>query len=348
MDSKMILIAMDSMKGSLSSGEANEVVRQTVTACWPDACVVTIPVSDGGEGFLDAVAAVGTWQRVTVDVLDPLMRPIRAQFLIRGRTAVVEMAQASGLGLLKVDERNPLNTTTYGTGQLIAEAVRRGAEEIVVGLGGSATSDCGRGALLALNDELGEMPSVGITLATDVESPLLGPSGAARVFAPQKGATAEMVEELERCAEEFACESAIRLGHDCRWQPGSGAAGGLGYGLMQYLGARRISGVDFILDHALCPEDWERLSLIITGEGKADRQTLMGKVPMGILRRARPRGIPVMLVAGQVADCEALLQAGFAQVRAITPPEMQLRQALQPDVARHNLRSAMSSMLGLL
>lgn len=144
MNSKLILIAMDSMKGSLSSAEANEAVRQAVSTRWPDARVLTIPVSDGGEGFLDAVAAAGTWQRVTVEVLDPLMRPIRAQFLIRGRTAVVEMAQASGLGLLKVDERNPLNTTTYGTGQLIAEAVRRGAEEIVVGLGGSATSEIGR------------------------------------------------------------------------------------------------------------------------------------------------------------------------------------------------------------
>ena len=160
----MRLRATESMKGSRSSAEANESVRQTVAAYWPDACVVTIPVSDGGEGFLDAVAAVGTWQRVTVEALDPLMRPIRAQLLIRGRTAVVEMAQASGLGLLKAEERSPLNTTTYGTGQLIAEAVRRGAEEIVVGLGGSATSDCGRGALLALNDELGEMPSVGRAL----------------------------------------------------------------------------------------------------------------------------------------------------------------------------------------
>ena len=359
-----VVIAIDSLKGCLTSRQANEAAREAVLQRWPDAEVVCLPMSDGGEGFLDAVEATGSFERITVNVLDPLMRPIQAQYLLSEGRAFIEMAQASGLGLLKPEERNPLRASSYGTGQLIADALRRGAQEIVVGLGGSATSDCGRW--------IASIPSFGggrgrFLLATDVTNPLLGEQGAARTFARQKAnpdmTSAEldaMVEELESRASAFAAKSAARLGHDCSGEAGAGAAGGVGYALMQYLGARRVSGIDFVLDLANFDSHLPDADLIIIGEGRADRQTLMGKVPMGILQRTKvftldsphhtsslhhsiTSSLPnssapaVLLLAGQVADREALLQAGFAHVVAITPVDMPLSTALQPQVARHNI-----------
>ena len=353
-----VIIAIDSLKGCLTSRQANEAAREAVLSRWPDAEVVCVPVSDGGEGFLDAVAPLEsphnggcTWERVTVDVLDPLMRPIRAQYLLREEHAVIEMAQASGLALLKPEERNPLRASSFGTGQLIVDALQRGAKEITVGVGGSATSDCGKGMLESMAPLLspregGGMPfplsspvkapdiplpirgedgrGLSFVLATDVTNPLLGSEGAARTFARQKAAPdmtpAEqdaMVEELELRASAFATESAARLGHDCSCEAGAGAAGGVGYALMQYLGARRVSGIDYVLNLADFDSHLTDADLIITGEGRADRQTLMGKVPMGILQRTKdfaasnlslmaespkPSKPKVILLAGQVAD----------------------------------------------
>ena len=351
-----VVIAIDSLKGCLTSRQANEAAREAVIGRWPDAEVTCVPISDGGEGFLDAVEATDIYQRITVDVLDPLMRPIKAQYLLREDHAVIEMAQASGLALLKPEERNPLRASSFGTGQLIADALRRGAKEIVVGVGGSATSDCGRGVLEAIRLDPPQ-PSlkgreVSFIIATDVTNPLLGPQGAAHTFARQKASidmTSDeqdaMVDELESRAQAFAAESAARLGYDRSGEAGAGAAGGVGYALMQYLGARRVSGIDYVLNLA----DFDRLvhdaDLVITGEGRADSQTLMGKVPMGILQRLHHSITPslhhssptVVLLAGQVADREALLSAGFDRVIPITPPDMPLSEALQPQVACHNI-----------
>lgn len=369
-----VIIAIDSLKGCLTSCQANEAAREAVWERWPDAEVVCLPVSDGGEGFLDAVASLvslheggGSWQRITVEVLDPLMRPIQADYLIslppgesEGGIAVIELAQASGLALLKPEERNPLIASSYGTGQLIADALRHRPREIVVGLGGSAISDCGRGMLEALPSSSFSLPK--FLIATDVTNPLLGPQGAAHTFARQKSAPSlspqtlsAMVDELEARASAFASESARLLGHDCSREPGAGAAGGVGYALMQYLGAQRLSGIDYVLDLARFDDLLSTADLIITGEGHADRQTLMGKLPMGILRRAKsftasrlrlPGGtstpsVPnVILVAGQVSDSEALLSAGFSCILPITPPDMPLSEALRPEVARRNIQEA--------
>ena len=328
------------MKGSLTSREANEAARQGVLCRWPQAEVCCVAVSDGGEGFVDAVSATAHWQTVEVEVMDPLMRPVRARYLIYKHRAVVEMAQASGLGLLRPEERNPLVASSYGTGQLIADALRHGATDITVGLGGSATSDCGRGMLEALHGR--DVAQTSFFIATDVANPLLGPEGAAHVFAPQKGATPEMVDELERRAHDFARESQSRMGYDCSMAPGAGAAGGVGYAMMQYMGARRVSGVDYILDLA----DFDGLladaDLVITGEGRADCQTLMGKLPQGVLRRAQGRAVPVLLLAGQVADSEALSGAGFSSVVQVTPPGMPIAEALRPEVARRNICEAVA------
>lgn len=340
-----ILIAIDSWKGCLASREVNEVVRNALLSVRPDAKVLCATVSDGGEGFLEAVEATGKWNRMSVEVLDPLLRPVQAQYLVCNDTAVIEMAQASGLALLREEERNPLVASSYGTGQLIAHAVRCGAHNIVVGLGGSATSDCGKGMLKALEEGFGTLDAlrnVHFTVATDVTNPLTGALGAAHVFARQKGATPQMIEELESRAHFFAIENAHLLGHDLSQEPGAGAAGGLGYALMQYFNAQRVSGVDFVLDKALPHTTLQNVSLIITGEGHADRQTLMGKLPMGILQRAQSHNIPVVLIAGQVSDRDALLSAGFAQVLSVTPPDMPLSKALRPEVARRNITTCIT------
>jgi glycerate kinase len=199
--------------------------------------------------------------------------------------------------------------------------------------------------LNALEEAFGTLDalrSVQFTIATDVTNPLLGPSGAAHVFAPQKGATPQMVAELETRAQRFAQESAHLLGRDLSQEPGAGAAGGLGYALMQYLDAKRVSGVDFILDKALPHTTLHNVSFIITGEGHADRQTLMGKLPIGVLHRAKAHNIPVVLIAGQASDREALLSAGFAQVLSVTPTGMPLSEALRPEVARRNITTCIT------
>lgn len=368
-----ILVAIDSMKGCLTSAEANQAVRQGILRRLPDAEVECVAMSDGGEGFLDAVAPLLDWQNgegsarwIEAEVRDPLMRRVRARYLIYKDTAYIEMAEASGLGLLRPEERNPLTATTYGTGQLIADAVRHGAREIVVGLGGSATNDCGQGMLQALEDELADdgwsgrgvealRRKVHFTIATDVVNPLLGSQGAARVFAAQKTdpslspeARETVLVQLEARAAAFASACARQHGHDHSLSPGAGTAGGLGYAFLQFFDARRVSGIDFLLDAHRFDQRLAEAALVITGEGRADRQTLMGKVPMGILRRAQARDIPTWLVAGQVADPERLKRAGFARVMCITPQGMPLSEAMNPCVAKNNLANCLAESLEII
>ena len=350
-----ILVAIDSMKGCLRSAEANAAAAEGVRTACPDAAVRTLTVSDGGEGFIDAYReAVGGELRTTT-VLDPLGRDVTARYLVDGSTAVLEVAEACGLNLLKPEERNPMKAKTYGVGQLVIDAVRYGATDIIVGLGGSGTSDAGMGMLNALNDAFREdkdgnlrtwMHHVRFTIATDVDNPLCGPNGAARVFAPQKGATPEMVGILEQVAEHFSQSAAAEMGHDCSKEPGAGAAGGLGYAFMQFLGAKRRSGIDVLLDAVHFDEQAARSALIITGEGAADRQTLMGKLPAGVLRRAGQT--PVVLIAGKVSDREELLAAGFAEVACINPPASPIEEAMQPDIARQRITQTIHRLLPTL
>ena len=339
-----IILALDSFKGCLRSVEANRAAAEGVRGVWPDAEVVEVPVSDGGEGFLEAFrgAIGGAW--VTLPVRDPLMRSIPARYLLKGRTAVVEMAAASGLTLLEPGERNPLTATSYGTGQLVADAVSRGARHVIVGLGGSATSDAGKGMLQALADAFGAgewgametLRGVRFTIATDVENPLCGENGAAYVFGPQKGATPEMVRLLDGRARQFAEESARRMGYDRSRMKGAGAAGGLGYAFLQYLDAECVPGIELILNAVGFDALVADAGLVITGEGAADRQTLMGKLPMGILRHAG--GVPVCLIAGRVSDRPQLLRAGFSRVECINPPGLSLEEAMQKEVAEEQIR----------
>ena len=363
-----IITAIDSFKGCLSSSEANQAAAEGIRSCLPDAEIIQIPVSDGGEGWTEAFKAAIGGELVEAEVSDPLMRPIVAPYLIKGDTAVIEIAKASGLTLLSETERNPMTATSYGTGQLVADAVRRGCRHIIVGLGGSATSDCGKGMLEAMHNAHDiTLKDVRFTIATDVKNPLCGNNGAAHVFAPQKGATPEMVEELDRQAKEFAEESARQFGYDYQDKPGAGAAGGLGYAFMQYLGAECRSGIELLLDTIFNENDrsatqgdacqskndnennnanaFADASLIITGEGSADSQTLMGKLPMGILQRARQHNIPVVLIAGRIRNRQQLLDAGFARVECINPPDLSAEEAMKPERAKENISATTAEII---
>ena len=344
---KKIIVAIDSFKGCLTSTEANQAASEGILARMPEAKVVQVPVSDGGEGWLEAFRAAIGGEIVEVNVKDPLMRPIVAQYLIQGDTAVIEIAKASGLTLLSSEERTPMIATSYGTGQLVVDAVRKGCKHIIVGLGGSATSDCGIGMLRAIIDafakggswdDVHELDDVRFTIATDVKNPLCGENGAAYVFAPQKGATQEQVLALDARAKRFAMVSAKHMGRDCQNVPGAGAAGGLGYAFLQYMKAACRSGIDLLLDTIHFDDLLQDADLVITGEGSADRQTLMGKLPFGILQRAQRHDVPVMLIAGRIADEQILLDAGFSRVACINPPRFPLDIAMQPATAKENIR----------
>ena len=342
-----VVVAIDSLKGCLTSQEANRAAVAGVRQGMPGAEVVEIPVSDGGEGFLDAFQSAWGGEKVEVEVMDPLMRPVVAPYLLRGDTAIIEMAKASGLTLLRLEERNPMQATSYGTGQLVADAVRRGSKHVVVGLGGSATSDCGMGMIRAIIDAFAKggtwddvrvLDDVRFTIATDVTNPLCGENGAAYVFAPQKGATPEMVVSLDARAQRFAEVSARHFGYDRQNEQGAGAAGGLGYAFLQYMKAACRSGIDLLLDAVHFDEVLKDADLVITGEGSADRQTLMGKLPFGILQRAKAQGVPVCLIAGRISDRDELLKAGFAHVECINPAGIALEEAMCKEVAMQNIR----------
>ena len=339
-----IVVAIDSFKGCLTSKEANQAAAEGIRNCCPNAEVIQVPVSDGGEGFMEAFRAAIGGKLIDVMVRDPLMRPVSAQYLLHDKLAVIEIAQASGLTLLAKEERNPMVATSYGTGQLVADAVRRGAEHIIVGLGGSATSDAGIGMLRALIDsfakhgewdDIEELKHIRFTIASDVKNPLCGENGAAHVFAPQKGATPDMVLQLDERAKKFADVSAKHFGYDRSEQEGAGAAGGLGYAFLQYMNADCKPGIELLLDTIQFRDIVKDASLVITGEGSADRQTLMGKLPMGILKQAGH--VPVCLIAGRINDKQELLNAGFAHVECINPKDISLEEAMRKEVATQNI-----------
>ena len=346
-----IVVAIDSFKGCLTSMEANQAAAEGIRKICPNTEIIQVPVSDGGEGFLDAFHVAIGGKLMEVPVRDPLMRLITAKYLLKEETAVIEIAQASGLTLLTKEERNPMMATSYGTGQLIVDAVRKGAKHIIVGLGGSATSDVGMGMLRALIDafakhgkwdDIEELKHVRFTIASDVKNPLCGENGAAHVFAPQKGATADDVLALDERARKFAEVSARHFGYDRSQMEGAGAAGGLGYAFLQYLNADCRPGIQLLLETIKFDEIVKGADLVITGEGSADRQTLMGKLPMGILEQSA--GVPVCLIAGRISDHEELLKAGFAQVECINPKDFSLEEAMRKEVAMRNISDTIQTL----
>ena len=369
-----VVVAIDSFKGCLTSKEANQAAAEGVRSICPKAEVVQMPVSDGGEGFLEAFYAAIGGELMELTVRDPLMRPVTAKYLLKDELAVIEIAQASGLTLLNEEVRNPMVATSYGTGQLVADAVRKGAKHIIVGLGGSATSDAGIGMLRALInvftkhgqwDDIKELKHVRFTIASDVKNPLCGENGAAHVFAPQKFAHArlkvkeaspDMIQQLDERARKFAEISAKHFGFDRSEAEGAGAAGGLGYAFLQYMDAECKPGIELLLETIHFHEIIKDADLIITGEGSADRQTLMGKLPMGILQHSGD--VPVCLIAGRISErlrtgehClgikENLLKAGFAYVECINPEGLSLEEAMRKEVAMRNISDTVGRLLKL-
>lgn len=364
---KKITIAIDSFKGSLSSGEVAEAVALGIHAILPHCEVRKVNIADGGEGTAEALVESLGGEWVEMEASDPLGRPVRVRYGVidGGECAVVEMATASGLPLLRPEERNPLLTSTLGTGEMIANAIRRGCRRFLVAIGGSATNDCGIGMLHALGyrfvdaegqviapcgealariariDDSGvmaELKECGFVVACDVTNPLYGPNGAAHVFAPQKGATPQMVEQLDEGLRNFARVVREYNGFSVDFVEGAGAAGGLGAGFVGVLGAKLQRGIDMVME-ALRFEDVLRGSdLAITGEGCIDFQTVMGKAPSGVLHTATRLGIPVVAIGGGVRWCKELEDSNFATIVAATPEGMELQEAMRPEVAKENVK----------
>ena len=337
-----IVIAPDSYKGCLPArGVASAMAAGVREAC-PEAEILVRPLADGGEGTLDILTCALGGSLCEAGVSDPLGREIRAQYGVAGDLAVIEVAQACGLGLLSPTERNPLEATTRGVGELILAARRDGARRFLIGLGGSATCDGGAG-MLAVPGIRDAFRDASFELLCDVRAPFIGPQGAARVFAPQKGATPADVEVLEQRLTQLAGRYARETGTDVSHLPGAGAAGGLGGALMAYAHASISSGVERIMDLVGFDEALQQADRVLTGEGRSDAQTLLGKVPYGVLRRAR--GIPVALISGAIEDTNALREAGFASLIPVSPAGLPLQEALRPEIAISNIRHAVSQLL---
>lgn len=356
-----IVIAPDSFKESLTAEQVCAAVERGFRAVLPDAEYCRIPMADGGEGTTEALLSACGGERVCLPVADPLGRTVEAAYArLPDGTAVMEMAQAAGLHLLLPHERNPLHTSTFGVGQMLRHALENGARRIILGIGGSATNDGGAGMAQALGfrllDENGaELPRGGAALrrlaaidtsgslpalrecrlsaACDVDNPLCGERGASAVFAPQKGADAAMVAELDAALTHFADVAARQYGGDRRDEAGSGAAGGLGFGLRVLLGADLCAGVELVMAANGLADKIAGADLVVTGEGRMDGQTLFGKVPLGVLRAAQAYGVPVLGLAGSVGQgAEALNEHGFAAVlpcidRAADLPDLLVRAA---------------------
>lgn len=373
-----IIIATDSFKGSMTSYEAGDAIATAIKEQTPSR-VTVYPVADGGEGTTEALSfgrAAVLLQCITVT--GPLGEKVQAKYTIFGtgeeKTAILEMAQAAGLTLVPVSQRNPLKTTTYGVGEMILDAVRKGCKKLIVGIGGSATNDVGIGMLQALgasftdiNDQevsygaegieniaamdttgiLKKLKDVDIKVICDVNNPLVGDERCSTVFAPQKGADLQMVQRMEQAITRFA--DLFAKDYD-RWMAGAGAAGGLGYAFAYFLHAELVHGIDIVLQEIHLEEAVRTADLVITGEGRMDAQTLMGKTPAGVARLAKKYAVPVIAYAGCFGDgIEQCTESGlFDRVYAVTEQE----GAFDPQMAVRDLgqtvRETMSEWIHMI
>lgn len=377
MEPRKIVLAFDSFKGSLSSEQCARCAAKAITRIFPRCEIVTTVVADGGEGTSEAIvrARQGRWR--TVRVHDPLMRPIEAAYGVvdNGRTAVLELAAAAGITLLKPEERNPWQTSTFGVGEMIARALQEGCRHFLIGIGGSATNDAGCGMLRALGFRLldadgreldgtgasleriatiddrnvrKELREAEFTVACDIDNPLYGPQGAARIFARQKGADPQMIDRLDAGLRNFADVVRRLTGHDFAQTPGAGAAGGVGGGMLALLGARLRPGIEILLDAIGFDRLIAGADLILTGEGRIDRQTLHGKVPCGVLEAGRRQQIPVIALGGAIEEPQALTERGFAALFPIVAGPVSLEEAMRPDRAARNLENTVEQLMRVL
>ncbi len=378
-----IVIAMDSFKGSMTSMEAGNAAKEGVLAVMPDAQVIVKPLADGGEGTMEALCEGLGGEVISVRVSDPLGRKVTAKYAEitaenGAKTAVIEMAQAAGLTLLAEEERNPYKTTTYGVGEIIGDAIKRGCRDFIVGIGGSATNDGGMGMLRALGyrfyDESGieipedvrgvqlllhvrsicakqvgkELSECTFRVACDVKNPLCGENGATYIYALQKGLPKEDCPKVDAAMASYADAVAKFTGKDCRDIPGTGAAGGMGFTFVSLLGGKLIPGAELVMQATGLESCLNDAELFITGEGRIDAQTAMGKAPMTaskFAKRTHPK-CRVLAFAGQVLQgAEMCIESGMDEICAITPEGMQLKLVMQKDTAKKNLTEAVKEKL---
>lgn len=363
-----IVIAPDSFKESLSANAVAEAIAAGWSSVYPEAEIGLYPMADGGEGTVDAVLAATGGERREATVQGPLGDPVAAHWGWLGKgQAVIEMASASGLHCVPSGQRDALKASSFGTGQLIAAALDAGATQIILGLGGSATNDAGVGLLQALGarfldaddqplapggaallglrridlDRLdARLNKVEFMIAADVDNPLCGPRGASHVFGPQKGATPEQVEKLDKALEHFANLLARVIGMDVRHEPGVGAAGGLGFAGLAVLHARFRPGIELVAELSGLAQAMQGADLVITGEGRLDGQSLHGKTPVGVARIAQRAGVPVIALAGSLGEgYQRLYEAGIDAAFSLTPGPMILQDAMAEAASQLQARA---------
>lgn len=373
-----VTVAVDSFKGSLTSLEAGEAVEEGIKRACPDAEVLVRPLADGGEGTVDALAAGLGGEKRTVRVCGPLGREqaVDCTYGVIGDLAVIEMAGAAGLPLVPKEKRNPLHTTTFGVGQVIGDALDRGCRRFLIGIGGSATNDGGAGMLQALGFDLTdadgnpipggaaglfalehissaaarpELAACAFRVACDVNNPLCGENGASAIFGPQKGADAQMVKQMDAGLRRFAEKTKEVFSGADENIPGSGAAGGLGFALRTYLHAELLSGVEVVLQETKLEEALKDADVVVTGEGRLDGQTAMGKAPVGVAKLAKKHGKLVLALAGGVTrDARACNDAGIDAFFPAVRGACSLDEAMEPKNARANLADAAEQAFRLI
>lgn len=373
-----VVIAIDSLKGSLSSMEAGMAIKDGILAAKPDAEVIVKPLADGGEGTTDALIEGMNGERIDLTVTGPMHTPVDAYYgyLKDTNTAVMEMASAAGITLVPDSEKNPLLATSYGVGEMINDAIQRGCRNFIIGIGGSVTNDGGIGMLKALGvrflDENGEDAGEGgqalakvaridvsgmnpllkechIQVACGVNNPLCGENGSTYVYGPQKGVTEDMKKTLDETMAHFARVTSETLENDYMNTPGAGAAGGLGYAFLAYTGAALTPGIELILDAVGLEEELSGADVVVTGEGRLDFQTAMGKAPVGVARLAKKYNAKVIAFAGSVTkEATACNKEGIDAFFPILRGVCTLAEAMDPVAARNNMTATVEQVFRLL
>ncbi len=370
-----VVVAIDSFKGSLSSHQASLAIKEGIQKVNPNIEVVTSVVADGGEGTVDALIEGMNGTKIEVEVHDPLFRKHITYYGVINKTAIMEMASSSGLTLLSEKERNPLLTSTYGVGEMIMDAVNRGYRHFIIGIGGSATNDGGTGMLKAIgyrfldqNNQEIRLGSKNLSdihkiddhlvdprikeckfeIACDVKNPLCGKFGASVIYGPQKGANDLMIKQMDEGLHHFALKTKEYNQTDYMNVEGTGAAGGLGFAFLSYLSAKLVSGIDLILSFIHLEDELCDASLVFTGEGCIDAQTLMNKTPMGVARLAKKHGCKVIALAGQIQDDAYVLnEHGIDAMFSIVPGVITLNEAMDTNNAYQYLKNTTMQIMRL-
>ena len=371
-----IVVAIDSFKGSLTTFESGAAVKEAAENVFEKAQVKICPLADGGEGTVAAVTSALDGRLCRATVSDPLGRSVEAEYGVAGDTAIIEMSAAAGITLISEGERNPLATTTYGVGELIAHAVRGGCRKFIVGIGGSATNDGGVGMLSALGFEfldgsgapvprgaarlaaisrivtenaMSELAECEFHIACDVKNPLCGENGCSAVYGPQKGATPQMIEDMDRYLAHYADLTAKAVGSDNRDHPGAGAAGGMGFAFVSYLGGTLESGIDLVIGATDLKRELEDADLVITGEGRLDSQSAMGKAPVGVARAAKKYGKTVIAFCGSAKDDAYVCNDhGIDAFFPILQAPATLAEAMDKNNAYRNLKATAEQVFRLI